>query len=64
MRLLTYLLGRLTEPSSWAGIYILSGVSMPADERELITQAGTALAGLAAFLLAERRRNTTTGEKP
>lgn len=47
-----YLLRRLREPSTWAGLALVLGVSLP---HELAAQLGAVAAGLVAVLLPEGR---------
>ena len=55
---MSYIVTKLREPSSWAGIAALFaalGWQLPPEYFGAITQAGIALAGLAAILLNERK---------
>jgi hypothetical protein len=52
-----YIVARLREPSTWAGLAVLCGtlgVVMPPDTWQAITTAGMAVAGLVAGLMADR----------
>jgi hypothetical protein len=56
MRLLTYLLARFSEPSSYAGLGAALGAlgfSLPDDATAQLAQAAAALCGLAALALKE-----------
>jgi hypothetical protein len=55
---MSYVITKLREPSSWAGIAALFaalGWQLPTEYFGAITQVGIALAGLAAILLNERK---------
>ncbi len=56
---MSYLLSRLSEPSSWAGIAAVGGalgIPMAPDVMQPLIQILTGAAGLAALLLRERPR--------
>lgn len=53
MTVRAYLLRRLREPSTWAGLALVLGVSLPAEAAQL----GATLAGLVAVLLPEGAGN-------
>ena len=55
---IAYIVGRLREPSTWAGIaagIAAIGWSLPADQWGAIVQAGMGAAGLAAVLLTDQK---------
>lgn len=55
---MSYIVAKLREPSTWAGVAGLAaavGWTLPAEYYAHITQAGIALASIAAILLNERK---------
>jgi hypothetical protein len=53
-----FVLQRLKEPSTWAGMsMLLLAFGVPAGLAESLVQTGAALGGLAAVLLPERSTN-------
>lgn len=62
-KLIAYLLARLTEPTSWAGVGILLvwfGISMTVEQVSLITGAGSGLAALILYLYPEYKQESLT----
>lgn len=56
---MAFLLSRLSEPSSWAGVAAIGaalGIPLAPDVLHPLIQVLTGAAGLAAFLLRERGR--------
>jgi hypothetical protein len=55
-KLISYLLARLTEPTSWAGVGIVLawfGLQLSLEEISYITGVGAGLAGLVLYLYPE-----------
>lgn len=49
-----FILHRLREPSTWAGLALIMGVAIP---HELATEIGALVAGLVAVLMPEGKGN-------
>lgn len=65
LNIITGLLGRFVEPSSWAGIaaILAASLSVPVESPLIksVTLVGAGIAGILAFILKEKSKDTTNG---